>query len=107
MNTDPRKTGNSKSGKPYFNIEAEAIVCASNDVTVQKIVIFKPTIETLERIRKLSAGELMGPLRLIDSWDDGSDDVHTNERPYSFVSIAGSGHENKTSAYTLTLYSSG
>lgn len=107
MSTDPRRAGNSKSGKPYFDIEAESIVCVSSDTMVQKLVIFKPAIQTLEHLRKLSAGELMGPIRLIDSWDDGSDDVHVNEREYSFVSFTGSGYGNKTSAYTLTMYNAG
>lgn len=89
--------------QPMFDIRAEAIHVSTVDGTVHSIVLFKPEKETLERLQALQQGNSMGGIRLIDKWDDGTDDTHVNERHHSFVNISGSGHGQKTSTWTVTL----
>ena len=93
----------SKQEKKYFTLEAESLAVVGSGEGIKKIVMFRPTKNTLERLRNLSSAADIGPLRLIDKWDDGTEDVHTHETEHSYVALAGSGSFNKSHTFTLTL----
>lgn len=92
-----------KHEKNYFTLEAESIAVVSSGDSIKKIVMFRPNEDTLERLRNLSNAEVIGSLRLIDKWDDGTDDVHTNEAEHSFIALTGSGHAAKSHTFTVTM----
>lgn len=85
----------------YFDIKAQSIVSASRDGMISTIIMFQPTKDTLKRLRELKQGDSMKPLRMIDKWDDGTDDTHIGERPVNFINLSGSGDGRKTHTFTL------
>lgn len=93
----------SKEKRKYFTLEAKSIAVVSSGDGIKKVVMFRPTKDTLERLRNLSAAELLGSIRLIDKWDDGTDDIHTNDAEHSFIALTGSGSSNKSHTWTLTV----
>lgn len=93
----------SKEERKYFTLEADSIAVVSSGDSIKKIVMFRPTEDTLQRLRNLSNAEVIGPLRLIDKWDDGTNDIHTNDAQHSFIALTGSGSFTKSHTFTLTL----
>lgn len=85
----------------YFEIEAESIVVSSRDSAISNIVLFRPSDDTMKRLRELKQGDAMGALRLLDKYDDGSEDIHINNRPANFIMLSGSGDGRKTHTHTL------
>jgi hypothetical protein len=93
--------------RKYFEIQAQSIVVVGTNTPIVTMVLFKPTQDTLRRLRDLLQGDVMGPVSLIDEWDDGTLDTHISDKTHSFIALAGSGDGRKSSAFTLTLATPG
>lgn len=84
-------------------ITAKSIAVIPLGEGINRLVLFHPTKETLIVLRGHERGQLMGHMRLVDKWDDGSDDVHTSTASVSFIGLSGSGDARKTHTYFLTV----
>lgn len=91
------------SSPHHFQIRAESIVKLHEFNSAEfTFVIFKPEEETLKRLQSLSADERIGPIALIDKWDDGEEDILESIAAHRFVSFdIASSHGMKKSSWLL------
>lgn len=96
-----------EAGTPrdWFEISARSIAITEQDCIIT-VVLFKPTPASLRRLRCLRQGDFLGPVRFIDKFDDGVEDVFVNGTNHSFISLKDSGDMRKTHTFIITLYRS-
>lgn len=84
--------------EPELKLEAESIVFLKNgprDIfhseglprlgITATMILFKPTAETLEKIRTFQRGNTFHSTILVDKWDDGLEDIHASSCPLQFL----------------------
>ena len=93
-----------QAGTPvqFFQIQSEAIVPIVMEDIV-KLVLVKPEQETMNRLRDLMPGTVIGPVTLIAKGEEGEWDAeYENMRDHIFVSMCVSGIGPRTS-HVITL----
>lgn len=86
--------------RDYFEIRAEAItVHGSNGI--EYITVFNPDAATREKLASLKMGDDLGLLKLIDKFDDGTEDVHIGTHNMQCVGTTSSGDSRKTKVIAL------
>lgn len=84
-----------------FELEAESITATAAGFNLHHITLFRPTLDTMRRLKRLRVNEYMGPLRLIDKLDNGEEDVRLDKRHNYLVSVTF--EENKMHTVVLSV----
>lgn len=84
-----------------FDLEADSITATAAGFNLYHVTLFRPTLDTMRRLKRLRVNEYIGPLRLIDKLDNGEDDVRLDKRHNYLVSL--SFDERKTHTVVLSV----
>lgn len=84
---EPKDNPKEHMSDDYFNVEGDSITASPVGFNLAHITIFNPTPETREALRNLKPNEYIGPMRLIDKFDNGETDAHVSSRHHHFVNL--------------------
>lgn len=74
--------------RPMLELSAHSITVASTaGDKIHTVTLFNPTPKTLKKIQTLVTGMTFNGIELIDKFDNGEDDSHSNPRVFEFRTI--------------------
>lgn len=92
------------STKP-LKLVAESICVERSAVgTVNTMILFRPTEETVKAIADMKIGDTYHGAELHDKYDDGTDDVHTSPKAHAFLSRVWSFNKRHTLIVVFTVF---
>ncbi len=68
-------------------LQADSITAVQGLYGTQLITLFKPTADSVEQIKKLKLGDVIGHVELKDPYDSGEMDTHVYHRSVYFLKL--------------------